>query len=109
MEFASLCRVFFMHSGALIPAGSLLSPFQPSGADIFKATKEKDFEIAANAAVHSGLVKSAQQFWDAFATCKQKPELVVYCPYSKADIKLIFEEGGDLSTVCSLPIAVIPA
>jgi len=109
MELASLCRVFFMYSGALIPAGSLLAPFQPSGADIFMVLKKQDFEIAAHEAVQSGVIKRTEQFWSAFLTCMQNPELVVYCPYSEEDVKLIFENGGELYTVCSLPIAVIPA
>ena len=94
---AYLYRVFLMHGSRLLPAGGLLSPEPAKGLDMFRATPIHKFRCAADFAVSSGLIKTTDEFWDAYAHCEEHPECIVYSEPSRQEIAECSRNGGDIS------------
>lgn len=101
-------RIFLIHGSCLIPAGGLLSPFPANGLDMLRVTPIENFKCAADFAVSSGLLKTTDDFWDAYAHCKDHPECVIYSEPSRQEIAQCFHNGGYVTSVLPyLPLVVI--
>ena len=64
---------------------------------MFRATPIHKFRCAADFAVSSGLIKTTDEFWDAYAHCEEHPKCIVYSEPSRQEIAEYFRNDGDIS------------